>query len=109
MGKCVKIEEQFWEVYFKRNKDVVWRTLGDDCILLHLESGIYYTLNEEGRMLWEALDGENKLAEIQATIMEQYEVDAGTIQKDLIEIMEDLIKENLVEHDKNPFLEPKMS
>ena len=100
---------EFWEVYFKRNKDVVWRTLGDDCILLHLESGIYYTLNEEGRMLWEALDGENKLAEIQATIMEQYEVDAGTIQKDLIEIMEDLIKENLVEHDKNPFLEPKMS
>ena len=99
---------EFWEVYFKRNKDVVWRTLGDDCILLHLESGIYYTLNEEGRMLWEALDGENKLAEIRAKIMEHYEVDAGTIQKDLIEIMEDLIKENLVEHDKNPFLEPKM-
>ena len=41
---------EFWEVYFKRNKEVVWRTLGDDCILLHLESGIYYTLNEEGRM-----------------------------------------------------------
>jgi hypothetical protein len=100
---------KFWEVYFKRNKDVVWRTLGDDCILLHLESGIYYTLNEEGRMLWEALDGENKLAEIRATIMEQYEVDAGTIQKDLIEIMEDLIKENLVEHDKNPFSAPNMS
>jgi hypothetical protein len=60
-------------------------------------------------MLWEVLDGENKLAEIRAKIMEQYEVDAGTIQKDLIEIMEDLIKENLVEHDKNPFLEPKMS
>ena len=100
---------EFWEVYFKRNKEVVWRILGDDCILLHLESGIYYTLNEEGRMLWEALDGENKLAEIRAKIMEQYEVDAGTIQKDLIEIMEDLIKEDLVEHDKNPFLEPKMS
>ena len=100
---------EFCEAYFKRNKEVVWRTLGDDCILLHLESGIYYTLNEEGRMLWEALDGKNKLAEIRATIMEHYEVDAGTIQKDLIEIMEDLIKEDLVEYDKNPFLESKMS
>jgi len=100
---------EFWEVYFKRNKEVVWRSLGDDCILLHLESGVYYTLNEEGRMLWEALDGENKLAEIRATILEQYEVDTGTIQKDLIEIMEDLIKEDLVEYDKNPYLEPNMS
>jgi hypothetical protein len=100
---------ELWEAYFKRNKEVVWRTLGEDCILLHLESGIYYTLNEEGRMLWEALDGKNQLAEIRATIMEQYEVDAGTIQKDLIEIMQDLIKEGLVEYDKNPFLEPTMS
>ena len=100
---------KFWESHFKRNKDVVWRTLGEDCILLHLESGIYYTLNEEGKMLWEALDGKNKLAQIRAKIMEHYEVDSGTIQKDLIEIMEDLIKENLVEYDKNPFLEPKTS
>ena len=99
----------FWEAYFKRNQEVVWRALGDDCILLHLESGIYYTLNEEGRVLWEALDGKNKLAQIQSKIMEQYGVDAGTIQKDLIEIMEDLIKEDLVEYDKNPFLELKMS
>ena len=99
----------FFEAYFKRNKDVVWRTLGDACILLHLESGIYYTLNEEGKMLWEALDGNNKLAEIRSKIMEHYEVDAVTIQKDLMEIMEDLIKENLVEYDKNPFLEPQMS
>ncbi|HPD60978.1 MAG TPA: PqqD family protein [Thermodesulfobacteriota bacterium] len=98
-----------WGGYFRRNKEVVWRTLGDDCILLHLESGIYYTLNEEGRVLWEALDGKNKLAEIPAKIMEQYDVDAGTIQKNLIEIMEDLLKEDLVEYDKNPFLEPNIS
>jgi len=93
---------EFWETYFKRNKEVVWRTLGDDCILLHLESGIYYTLNEEGRMLWEALDGKNNLAEIRSKMMEQYDVDGGTIQKDLIEIIEDLIKEDLVKYDKNP-------
>ena len=93
---------ELWEDYFERNKEVVWRTLGDDCILLHLDSGIYYTLNEEGRILWEALDGKNKLVEILSKMMEQYDIDAETIQKDIMEIMEDLIKEDLVKYDKNP-------
>jgi len=98
--ECALME--LWEAYFKRNKEVVWRTLGDDCILLHLDSGIYYTLNEEGRMVWEALDGKNNLAEIRSKMMEQYDVDAETIQKDIMEIIEDLIKEDLVVYNENP-------
>ena len=98
-----------WGGYFKRNKDVVWRTLGDDCILLHLESGTYYTLNEGGRLLWELLEGRSTLGEVQAKIMEQYEVDAEIIRGDLSEIIEDMIKEDLVEYDENPFIEPIIS
>jgi uncharacterized protein YfeS len=98
-----------WECYFSKNGKVTWRTLGNDCILLHLKSGIYYTLNEEGRLFWESLDGKKKLAEIQEIIMDQYEVDAETLRKDLIEMIQDMIQEDLVEFDETPRIDPSVS
>jgi hypothetical protein len=98
-----------WECYFRKNGKVTWRTLGNDCILLHLKSGIYYTLNEEGRLLWESLDGKKKLAEIEEIIMDQYEVDAETLRRDLIEMIQDMIQEDLVEFNENPRIDPSVS
>ena len=36
--------------------DVVSRTVGDDMILLDLESGTYYTLNSVGAVIWKELE-----------------------------------------------------
>jgi len=91
-----------WKYYFSKNGKVTWRTLGTDCILLHLKSGIYYTLNEGGRLFWESLDGKRKLAEIQEIITHQYEVDAETLKKDLVELIQDMMREDLVEFDESP-------
>jgi hypothetical protein len=98
-----------WECYFRKNGKVTWRTLGNDCILLHLKSGIYYTLNEEGRLFWESLDGKKRLSEIQEIIMDNYEVDAETLRKDLVELIQDMIQEDLVEFDENPRIDPSVS
>lgn len=98
-----------WECYFRKNEKVTWRILGKECILLHLKSGIYYTLNEGGRLLWESLDGKKRLTEIQEIIMDQYEVDAETVKQDITEIVKDLIQENLVEYEKNGRINPPVS
>lgn len=82
---------------FVRNSDVTWKTLEDKCILLHLTSGYYYTLNEVGRFLWEALDGEKKLEQIHEEIVRHYNIDIETAKSDILEIIRHLIKEGLVE------------
>jgi hypothetical protein len=83
----------------KRNERVTWRVLEGDCILLHLDSGVYYTLNSVGRFLWESLDGKRSLADIQEAMLDRYEADAERVKGDLLEILEDLVKEDLVKSD----------
>jgi hypothetical protein len=91
-----------WNAHFKVNDGVVWRVLGNDCLLLHLSTGVYYTLNEVGRFLWESFDGKRTLAELHREILDRYEVDEEAVKQDILEIMEDLIKEDLVKYDEKP-------
>lgn len=81
---------------FVRNKDVSWKILDEKCILLHLISGNYYTLNTVGRFLWELLDGKKKLEEICVEITDHYQIDTETVKNDIAEIIKDLLREGLV-------------
>ena len=90
-----------WQLYFKRGDKVTWRAIEDDCILLHLESGFYYTISGIGRFIWESLDGATQLPAIHSAILERYEVDAEAAKNDILEIINDLLKEDLVEYETN--------
>lgn len=70
---------------------------GSDLVLLHLERGTYYTLNETGAFVWERLDGTATLDEICAAIVERFEVDAGSAWSDLTALVDELTAEGLVE------------
>jgi hypothetical protein len=87
---------------FQRNKKVVWSVLDNECILLHLESHVYYTLNASGRFLWESLAEKKSFHRLLEDIMNRHDVDAETARGDLTEILEDLVKEGLVECDEIP-------
>jgi len=86
-----------WEKVFQKSKKVAWRTVDNDGVLLNLATGYYYTLNEAGRFFWESLDGRKKLSEIHGELLERYDVEREASGKDLLEILQDLLKEGLVE------------
>jgi len=86
-----------WETAFQKNGKVAWRMVDTDGVLLNLATGYYYTLNEVGRFLWESLDGRKKLSEIHGELLERYDVDGEASRKDLLELLQDLLKEGLVE------------
>ena len=85
-----------------RNSDVSWKTLEDKCILLHLSSGYYYTLNEVGRFLWESLDGKKRLEQVHKEITRHYNIDTETAKSDIFRIIKDLTREGLVEEYETP-------
>jgi len=74
---------------------VTWRVIEGKCLLLHLGSGIYYTLDEVGRFIWESLDGKRPLGGVLDEIVKKYDVDAGTAREDLLEVIGDLLEEDL--------------
>ncbi|MBM4285375.1 MAG: PqqD family protein [Deltaproteobacteria bacterium] len=80
-----------------RSPDAAFRILGEEAVILHLRSGVYYSLDEVGAAIWSLLDGRRSLAEIVAAICQEYEVDAPTAAADLDEFIQDLLTEELVQ------------
>jgi hypothetical protein len=90
------------ECSFKKSQKIAWRVVENDSVLLNLDTGYYYTLNEVGRFLWESLDGKKKVSAIHQEIVEHYDVDPETAKSDILELVDDLLKEGLVEIHESP-------
>jgi len=56
-----------------------------------------YTLNELGVFIWERLETPTSAAELQDEILEDFDVDAATVQSDLVNFMEELERIGAVE------------
>ena len=80
--------------------DVVSRTVGDDMILLDLESGTYYTLNGVGAVVWSELERgaavDGALDAATAAVVAQFEVEDGTARADVSALLDDLESHGLV-------------
>lgn len=90
------------ECSFEKSEKIAWRVVEEDSVLLNLDTGYYYTLNEVGRFLWESLDGKKKLSVIHQDIIDYYDVAPETAKSDILELIDNLLKEGLVEIHESP-------
>jgi hypothetical protein len=75
---------------------VMARTVGDETVILDLASGTYFGLDPVGARIW-ALMGERKtLAEICATMLEEYEVEREQLETDVLRLSGELMERGLV-------------
>lgn len=82
-------------VIVKRGEDTPWNIVDDEVVLLNLDSGHYYSLNESGRRVWELLDGENTIPDIINAICEEFDVEEQEATKDINTLIDELLKEKL--------------
>ena len=71
--------------------------VGNEVAVLGLDQGIYYGLNPTGARIWELVQKPIQVSEIHRTIVEEYEVDAETARKDLLEVLAQLQQSALIE------------
>ena len=79
------------------SKDVVSCDLGGETAMLDMKEGVYYGLNDMGTIIWEFIQEPVTLQEIIDKILEEYEVDEETCYADLVELIEQMVKNRLVE------------
>jgi coenzyme PQQ biosynthesis protein PqqD len=65
-------------------------------VLLRLEDGGYYALDEVGAMIWELCDGSRAVAEIVAILCEEFDAPESTVRLDVLEFIGDLRRERLL-------------
>ena len=85
------------ETVLKRSPNATFQVVAEEAILIHVQTGTYYSLNKVGTEFWNLLDGKQTLAQHAATLAAQYDVDTAMVLGDLIELAQDMAAEDLVD------------
>ena len=84
------------EKYF-RNPDYIYRRIVEDMILVPIHQEIadmncIYTLNEVGAFLWEKLEKPVSSMDLQAVMLEEYDLSAETASGDIASFLDEMVK-----------------
>ncbi len=84
-------------------KGQVSSDLGGEVAILDLERGTYYGLDEVGARIWEIVQEPAAVSEVQATVIEEYDVEPARAERDVLALLQRLVDEGLVEvQDETP-------
>ncbi len=75
---------------------VRFRRVGEEAVLLNLETMLYFHLDEVGAFAWERLAAGETLDGIAEAIAGTFEVDAATARRDLDPLVESLVAAGLL-------------
>jgi hypothetical protein len=81
----------------RRNTNTTFQVVADEAILIHLNTGAYFSLNKVGTEFWQMLDGAQTIGQHAEIIARKYEVDTATVAADLLELAEKMAADNLVD------------
>lgn len=68
----------------------------DETILLDTNTQEYFALNELGTLIWDVLSFRQDLNAVKDAVLEKYDVDESTAQKDILAFMEMLLEKKLI-------------
>lgn len=83
------------KVYAKEN--IIGKEVGAETVLLDLDSGYYYTLDEIGSWIWKYFDGDLPLKSIADKISANFEVAKEQALSDLKKLVSDLDEHKLID------------
>ena len=87
---------------FVPSDDVVVREIEGEIVIVPLVSGIgdledeLFTLNETGQAIWERIDGTRPLAAVVGELAAEYEASPGTIEADVVGLLEELFVRKMI-------------
>ena len=83
---------------FRLSTQQIASSVAGEVVILNHEKGMYYGLDEVGTTVWEALEAEPQtIAELCSRVTDEFDVDPKTCQQDIEALLEDLLKEGLLE------------
>jgi len=76
--------------------NATYQNVADEAILIHLQTGVYYSLNEVGTVFWNLMDGARTIADCADNIAAEYAAPREEVLQDLLELAGELAAEDLV-------------
>jgi hypothetical protein len=98
MNSKLEPQQLLWVV--KPNPNVIFRRLGDEIVLFHLESDRFYELNGTAARFWELLNGGNDGPQIQEKMLEEFAIDPAQFAGEAEALLDSLRQEDLISVDE---------
>ncbi|MBK9294675.1 MAG: PqqD family protein [Oligoflexia bacterium] len=78
------------------SKDIVSRPVQKEEVILHLESGTYFGLNQVGTQIWELIKKGTPVKKIITTLVQDYQIGKQKAETDVLSLLKVLKKNNLI-------------
>lgn len=72
------------------------REIDTETVLLNLETGIYFGIDEVGTCIWRVIAAGGTLADAGRAILDEYDVEQAQVESDLVRFVQDLADRMLV-------------
>ncbi len=91
------------EITFDRRvrvpENVMMRELDGESVILNLDSGYYFGLDEVGTRMWALLRDSESIQAAYEALLADYEVEPDSLQRDLVELVSKLVDNGLMRVD----------
>ena len=77
--------------------DVVSRVLGDEVVILALDSGMYFGLDAVGTRVWELIADRRNVGAILQSLVAEYDIDPVRCAQELFQLLEELHGKGLID------------
>lgn len=81
---------------FRPNPDVVAQRLGDEIVLVHMNTDRIFVLNRTGARLWELLCEQLDQGAIRRRLVSEFDVDEAQVAGEVDELLRALMEEQMI-------------
>ena len=83
-------------VNYMIKENISWKVVDGEAVLLNRTTGWYYSLSAVGTEIWKMLSQKKSLSQVITGISRKYRKNSDVIRKDVLALLKDLRKEDLV-------------
>jgi hypothetical protein len=84
-------------ILFQRKKDLLSSRMDQETVMMHPESGKYFSLNPVATRIWELLITPHTLDDIVKILLDEFEVEPQICKNETKEFIEKLLEKDILE------------
>lgn len=84
------------DMYVSQNKEIAYRVIEDEAVILTPEDGMLHNLNPVATVIFESADGKRKVGDIIKKIIEEFDIEEKIAQRDCLNFVEDLVHKKML-------------
>jgi len=93
----MKKKEITTETIISQIEEIVASDIDGETVMMSIENGEYYGLDDIGSRIWELIEKPTKVSDLIDRLLERFDVDRETCERDVLKFLNDLDDDKILE------------